>query len=100
VSESFVRDYVHSVDVARTVATALEGAHVSAPVLNVGTGIGTSNVDLLSLLPDAAYTESESPSTPSFSVADMTLAREVLDLGSFVTIAEAVQDWKRPQARA
>lgn len=94
VSDDFVRDYIHSGDVARAVAGAIEGPPLGARVLNLGTGVGTSNNDLLATLPQSIFTASHDLASPSHSVADMTLARETLGLTSFVTVADAVERWR------
>jgi UDP-glucose 4-epimerase len=93
VSDAFVRDYIYSGDVARAIVGAIDGPPLGAHVLNLGTGVGTSNNDLLATLPDAIFTASHDLASPSYSVADMTLARETLSLNSFVAVAHAVDRW-------
>lgn len=93
VSKRFVRDYIHGGDVARAIAAAIGGATLSTPVLNLGTGVGTSNTELLSMLPHASFAEDHGVLKASFSVADMTLTHKTLELAPFATIAEAAAHW-------
>lgn len=78
--DEFIRDYIHVDDVAdhllAAVDATLDARHV---VVNVGTGVGVSNRDLL----DAASRRREIPvefveGPPSVSVADVTRARALL----------------------
>ncbi|NTV38395.1 MAG: NAD-dependent epimerase/dehydratase family protein [Demequinaceae bacterium] len=94
VSGDFVRDYIHSTDVARSVAGAIEGPPLGAHVLNLGTGVGTSNSEVVAALPDAVYVGRHDLATPSYSVADMTLARQTLGLPAFLRVADAVERWR------
>lgn len=73
VTDSFIRDYIHSGDVARAFRYAAERAPAQYLALNVGTGIGTSNLDLLEEFPDAPYRAVESAAIRSFSVANTSL---------------------------
>lgn len=94
VSDDFVRDYIHGGDVARAVAGAIESPSLGALVLNLGTGVGTSNNELIATLPHAVFAARHDLATPSYSVADMTLARQALGLTSFMTIADAAERWR------
>ncbi len=74
-TDQFVRDYVHVFDVARAFKFAVDYSISSQSVVNVGTGIGTSNRSLLALFPQSKVTRVPAGFTRSFSVADIALAR-------------------------
>jgi UDP-glucose 4-epimerase len=92
-TESFVRDYIHGADVARLFRMAVEADLLPTPVVNVGTGVGTSNRALLSLLENAP---AGLPKTEvaSFSVADTSLLRKEWGFTAEISLSSAV---KRPQ---
>ena len=56
--EGCVRDYVHVDDVVQANIAALRG-EISEPVLNVGTGVGTSTRELAMMLKESAASTSE-----------------------------------------
>lgn len=90
-SAAFVRDYIYSSDVAWIVARALtRGSHPSS-VLNVGTGIGTSNLDLIEAADPARY-RIDQREVVSVSIADTTLLREALAFQPRVTVQDAFRD--------
>jgi UDP-glucose 4-epimerase len=78
--ESFVRDYVHVSDVARALIGAVS-LEVPTPfsVINLGTGVGTSNADLHAVFASRKdiHLVSE-PGRPSFSVANTTVMERLL----------------------
>lgn len=92
-SDAFVRDYVHASDIARavTAATLLEDAGVAGMALNVGTGIGTSNLDLLRMVGEVPWTDAGEPGTGSWSIADIGRAESVLGWRPLVRVDEAFQ---------
>lgn len=76
-SPDFVRDYVRADDVARAVHAALDAEVERYAAVNVGTGVGVSNLELADLAPRGSFTAA--PSGPaSVSVADTHLAAAVL----------------------
>lgn len=87
-TDQFVRDYIHSTDVARAVRRAVEVASAEG-VLNVGTGFGTSNVQLAALFPSAAYRVGGELAFPSFSSADVTRLRSTLGFDPQVSLTAA-----------
>ena len=87
----FVRDYIHSTDIALAVGLALESGKSSAQVVNVGTGIGTSNTELLALCPRAEYRSSNVSGAQSCSVADIGLARTLWGFAPRVRLKEALR---------
>lgn len=88
----FVRDYVHSSDVARAVVAAVVAPAESASVVNIGSGHGTSNDELLDAIQPASFVPSAQPIDPSYSIADISLARAVLGYEATVTPAMAAAD--------
>lgn len=72
-----VRDYVYAGDVARVVARLLETTG-GEPVLNVGSGEGTSLIDLLHLAERQAGRQAEIVQHPA---RDFEVSRIVLDVG-------------------
>jgi UDP-glucose 4-epimerase len=91
VTPHFVRDYIHSTDVAFAVGLALESEEWPATIVNVGTGIGTSNTELLDLLPGAEFLRSRDPGPLSRSVADIGLARTLWGFAPRVTLEDVVR---------
>lgn len=89
-SDEFVRDYVHAQDVAAIFAVAASVPDLGSTVLNVGTGIGTSNMQLISLIPDARWKPAGHLQVPSVSIADVTRLREHLGLTPSTRLAEGV----------
>jgi UDP-glucose 4-epimerase len=93
-TDSFVRDYIHGADVARFFRHAVETDGLPTPVVNVGTGVGTSNRALLALLGRSTDAADPRDTIASFSVADPTVLRNAwgfapaIDLGSAVRRAE------------
>lgn len=76
-TDDFVRDYVHADDVARVVVALLKAPRMP-PVINVGTGVGIGNLELLGLLGEPPRRTSPPLERPSISVADVTLLRRTL----------------------
>lgn len=72
---NFVRDYIHVSDVASSFMAAIETKTKLPEVLNLGTGIATSNQDLIELLPKRIQKKiTIVQSADSFSVADTDLS--------------------------
>jgi len=89
VGQDFVRDYIHSADVARAFAMALVDDVLAPPLLNLATGIPVSNDDLLSQIPGARFIASEAETFPSHSVADVALLSATLGFQPTITVAMA-----------
>lgn len=71
--DRFVRDYVHVDDVVRAILAAATSPFEGSRVLNVGSGVPTSNRDLLELLPAARRAAVDiGPEVESYSCADIT----------------------------
>ncbi len=92
VSERFVRDYIHSSDIARAFGNAAVTNEVESAIVNLGTGIGTSNSALLDLIPDARYQPDASVSAESFSVADTARARDLFGFEPTVELSSAIRN--------
>jgi len=78
--DTFVRDYVHGDDVAELVAAVVEGGEELPGVVNVGSGEPVSNRGLVTALGarhELHWVESEP--LESWSCADVSLARRVLE---------------------
>ena len=86
-TDDFVRDYVHCDDVADVVVTAL-GVEARTEILNVGTGVGVGNLELLRLVPRTAWVDAGELSKPSFTVADTRRLRAVLGTVPRVRVAD------------
>jgi UDP-glucose 4-epimerase len=95
------RDYVYVGDVARAVLLAAtkplpERARLDARAFNIGTGKGTSVVDLVRLLQDAAGSNvpvefaPHRPGEQQDSFVDASKAREVLGWSPEVTLSEGL----------
>lgn len=78
-THNWVRDYIHVEDVAEAIVRALEAPYPISPFLNVGTGIGTSNMDLLALATTNNLVQVDQPQEFSVSIADTHLATSVLN---------------------
>ena len=88
-TDGYVRDYVHSSDVARAFRLATELA--DAPVtLNVGTGIGIGNHQLLGMFPSARHRAHPDSGMRSYSVAAVSRIRELWQFDARVAVADAV----------
>lgn len=95
------RDYVYVGDVARAVflgatSTLPKAERVDARAFNVGTGVGTSVVDLARLLQDAAGSSAETtfaakrPGEQQESFLDASKSRELLGWEPKVTLSEGL----------
>jgi UDP-glucose 4-epimerase len=91
-TEGFVRDYIHASDVARAFALGLEAPDSESAILNVGTGLGTTNRALLELCPHAVYEASAKPDVASFSVADTSRIRSLWGFEPRVTLQSAISE--------
>jgi UDP-glucose 4-epimerase len=90
-TDEFVRDYIHVTDVASAFTSAIAVSVRGSAVVNVGSGVGTSNRELLALGPTAEYVRDPDFLVASFSVADTTFARSFLDFESRLALATALQ---------
>lgn len=90
-TDTYVRDYIHSSDVARAFECALESADPGLTTANVGTGIGTSNKKLLGLKPDLEFRSHPDSSIASFSVADPSFARSHWGFSARVKLHQSIQ---------
>jgi len=99
-----IRDFIHVSDVARAVRDAVETPGVP-PVLNVGTGIGTSVGDLVRLLEAVGGRPAEvkvgmaRPDDTFALVADLTLTFDAIRWRPVVGLADGLQSVlpQRPQ---
>ena len=95
------RDYVYVGDVARAVflgatSTLPKAERVDARAFNVGTGLGTSVIDLARLLQEAARSNAEiafaprRPGEQQESFLDASKARKLLGWEPMVTLSEGL----------
>lgn len=89
-SEHFIRDYIHAADVARGFGAAIAANTNASAVLNLGTGVGTSNRELLALFPSADYRENPEFEGSSVSVAETSLIFSSLGFEPRITLPMAV----------
>ncbi|HUS21893.1 MAG TPA: NAD(P)-dependent oxidoreductase [Aeromicrobium sp.] len=89
-TDGFVRDYVHRDDVAAAFTAAAASPALDSGVLNVGTGVGTGNLELLSLIPGAQWLPGSELGAPSVSVADVSRLRTALGV-SPIPLIEALR---------
>jgi UDP-glucose 4-epimerase len=75
-TNQFVRDYVHADDVAAVFAAAAPERSPMVGTVNVGTGVGIGNLDLLALFPHARWEPGAPLDSPSISVAATSRLRE------------------------
>ncbi|MEC5169273.1 NAD-dependent epimerase/dehydratase family protein [Glaciihabitans sp. GrIS 2.15] len=88
----FVRDYIHASDVARAFALGLGAPGAHSGILNVGTGLGTTNHALLKLCPQAVYEASGEPELVSFSISDISHIRSLWGFEPRVTLESAIRE--------
>ena len=88
---NFVRDYIHASDVARAFALGLGAPGAHSGILNVGTGLGTTNHALLKLCPRAVYEDSGEPELASFSIADTSHIHSLWGFEPRVTLESAIR---------
>jgi UDP-glucose 4-epimerase len=74
-TDNFVRDYIHAADVAQAFGSAVGAASFDSTILNLGTGLGTSNRSLLDLCPKAVYRDAGNFEGSSVSIANISLLR-------------------------
>lgn len=75
--QNFIRDYIHVSDVVSSIVNVALSTQQLPRVLNVGTGLGTSNQDLIELISGTKHRSfSIVPDRNSYSVADTTLFTE------------------------
>jgi len=88
-SEHYVRDYVHSSDVARAFTLAVEDPDAGSHTLNVGSGTGLDNPSLLRLFPGAAHRRHADTDVVSYSVADISSIHSRWAFAPRVSVADA-----------
>lgn len=105
-SDRVVRDYIHVEDVAGGIAAALERGTVGA-LYNVGSGVGHSTRDVMSMISDMALREGFKPEFVEMPARPFDVLANVLDCGrlrsdtawrSTVELAEGLQrtwQWAR-----
>lgn len=87
VTTAFVRDYIHSSDVARALYQATISDSVCGPI-NVGTGTPVDNLRLAELVGPGAFRSVAPGGQSSYSVADISTASSKLDFHARVDLAE------------
>lgn len=86
--DTFVRDYVHVDDVVDALLLASEAPSIqSCTVVNVGSGVPTSNRDLVEALNPVSYLTG--PPRSSYSCADVALARHLLGFSARRTVSRS-----------
>ena len=91
-TENFVRDYIHAADVALAFRAAMEAPSLDSPILNVGTGIGTSNRSLLALCANATYRDDPAPAASTFSIADITRIKALWGFEPRISLEAALKN--------
>jgi nucleoside-diphosphate-sugar epimerase len=77
--QNFVRDYIHVSDVASSIVEIVNSYQVFPSILNVGTGVGVSNQDLIELIANQIPNRISIMAGPrSYSVADTGLSSKFL----------------------
>lgn len=100
-----VRDYVHVMDIARGHVAALEHSGPGVRTVNLGTGTGTTVLELVgafeaaSGVPIAVSMEGRRPGDVAESFADVARAKDQLGWTASLTIAQACEDAWRWQRR-
>lgn len=96
-----VRDYIHVVDLANGHVKALEKSGPGAHVFNLGTGTGTSVLELIEAFRVASGTEipavmvERRPGDAAATYADVSLARDGLGWAASRTVGDAAADsWR------
>lgn len=87
--DNFVRDYINVEDLANVLNGIVNSTTPIPPVINIGTGLPTSNEDLLSLIPE--YLKSELKiyeSEESSSVAEIEVLSSTVDIPVWSKIAD------------
>lgn len=87
-SSKFVRDYVHVSDISESIITALK-SDTTFSVFNVGTGIGTSNSEILDDVGSwTPVSIQDAPDVESYSVADMSRTKKILRFETKISLPE------------
>lgn len=77
-TDRFVRDYIHVDDVAECLVLAARGTATVPSVINVGTGVGLSNTQLLDAAGGSNIQRLAYLSEPSYSIAEVNRATQIL----------------------
>jgi UDP-glucose 4-epimerase len=91
-----IRDYIYVDDVVRALAAAATAEGINRQVINIGTGLGTSIRQLVSLIEKVTGRKAQSIINPSVSagvstlVADISRARNLLEFKPQVTLEEGL----------
>ena len=99
------RDFVHVSDITRAIELSLFSAEVADVKVNIGTGTGTSVLEVARTLAEQLEVEAEAEIVSRFRhgdirhcFADISLAREVLDFEPQVSFADGMRElieWTR-----
>lgn len=90
------RDYVHVEDVVRALVIAATTSGIDRQIINVGTGVGTSVLELVSLIEKVTGCKSQTIASRAISggvstlVADTNRARELLDFEARISLEEGL----------
>lgn len=91
------RDFINVVDVASSVIKALDKVECNSEVINLGSGVGTSVIDIANFLKKAYKSESLINITGDFrigdiahNIADITKAKELLDFKTTISLEEGL----------
>lgn len=91
------RDFINVIDVASGVIKALESNESNAQIINLGSGVGTSVIDIANFLKKTYKSDSTINVTGDFrigdiahNIADMSKAKEILDFKQTMSLEEGL----------
>lgn len=97
------RDFINVRDIARAVIASIDNDSSNSKIINLGSGIGTSVIEIADFLKKAYSSDSKINVTGDFrvgdiahNIADITVANEVLDFEPEVSLNEGLSafcDW-------
>ncbi len=92
----YLRDYTHVYDIARANILAMESEKVGhGEVINIGNGISHSVNDVARMIGgDFVYVDSR-PGDPRSTLANNTLAKELLGWGPTITLEDGINELKK-----
>ena len=96
------RDFINVIDIAAGVIKALNTDGCNSEIINLGSGVGTSVVEIANILKDAYKSESKINITGDFrigdiahNIADITRAKELLDFEQTIPLEQGLKDFCR-----
>lgn len=94
------RDFINVVDIAAGVIKSLECCESNSKIINLGSGVGTSVIEIANMLRDIYYSKSEINITGNFRIgdiahnfADITEAKRILGFKSTVDLRDGLREF-------